>query len=301
MKNRKQDYDNHKKNATVLDCSQCERRFCHQQAYDQHLRTDHVVRRDLSLIERLSDPICPRTGHENMPGFVEQVRRNASRIKTTSKWSGTATFTVSREINPNFTYGDLKYLLASPLEICERAYKINLGFSVMLYHTVRKEYKLFYCSTNTMLFDKAYAISQQSDIDDLMKKILEIDVLETYYQQRPSSGWVVAAVPNVTVKVFLMENVLIGAGGVILPENLKKLRCLQGLENDKHGKPYTDHFCFFRCLSLHLGHDIIALERPTKELVARYEKHTGKSAIKVVKIDNLAVIEQLFQLNMCIP
>ena len=69
----------------------------------------------------------------------------------------------------------------------------------------------------------------------------------------------------------------IGAG-VQLPYHIKKSRSIIGLTRDKpHNHDFNDNLCFFRCLGLHFGAPINALEDPTNRLKERLEEHASKS------------------------
>ena len=39
---------------------------------------------------------------------------------------------------------------------------------------------------------------------------MDMDLLETYFRQRPSSGWVIAGLPNVEIRYYLLRGVLFG-------------------------------------------------------------------------------------------
>ena len=72
------------------------------------------------------------------------------------------------------------------------AFKVNLGFECILYHFLKRVFRYYYVSNNHFLFDKAFTISNQTDIIGLFDKIVSLDLGETYYLRRPTSGWVLA-------------------------------------------------------------------------------------------------------------
>ena len=66
---------------------------------------------------------------------------------------------------------------------------------------------------------------------------------------------VCSSVTNVTFFVNKIRQHPIGCVGVSLPTYVKRNKAIVALEKDKHGKPYLDNVCLFRCLGLHLGRD----------------------------------------------
>ena len=69
--------------------------------------------------------------------------------------------------------------------------------------------------------------------------------------QCPSSGWVLAGVPNIEIRVYRFHNIPIGAS-TVLPPHIKRSKSIIGLthHNGSNGYPYNDNFCLFRCLAL---------------------------------------------------
>ena len=51
-----------------------------------------------------------------------------------------------------------------------------------------------------------------------------------------------------------------------MTKKLPKVKGIIRLEKDPRGIPYTDNFCFFRCVALHKGYNTVNLEPKTREL-----------------------------------
>ena len=117
---------------------------------------------------------------------------------------------INKKLTSDFTYNDLQKLLDDIYVSQRTAFKVNLGFGFMLYHTISKEFKYFYVSSNNLLFARAFTISSKKDITSLMERIIDLNLAENYYLKRPSSGWVLAGLTNVEIKVFFLKNVLLG-------------------------------------------------------------------------------------------
>ena len=92
---------------------------------------------------------------------------------------------------------------------------------------------------------------------------------------------------------------LIG-GEVNLPLYIKNSRSIQSLTHWQNNlsKPYKDNACLFRCLALHKGGNIRALEKMTEKLRLSFEKYTEKSWDRGVAIEDLTEIELFFKVSI---
>ena len=86
-----------------------------------------------------------------------------------------------------------------------------------MYHTVTETYKYHYVSTNNLLFEKAVVITNRQGISDLMNHIISLDLATNFYLKKPSSGWVLAGLTNITNIITEMRRVPIGSS-VDLPD-----------------------------------------------------------------------------------
>ena len=82
----------------------------------------------------LATPICPDTGHTQTTEYQEAIDKHYNKIRSNttsdSNWK-----VVNRRISPAYTYGDLKSLLNEIRSGERSAFKINIAFGSMLYHT----------------------------------------------------------------------------------------------------------------------------------------------------------------------
>ena len=105
---------------------------------------------------------------------------------------------VNKEIDLDFTYGDLYKLLLTQLERQDgHAFKVNLGFGFILFHIHTGEYRYYYNSTNSMLFERAFTINEINDVRTLIQRIIDLDLGETYYMRRHDSNWMLSSLPNI--------------------------------------------------------------------------------------------------------
>ena len=298
--NRKARLENHQAKATPVSCDLCDKRFCFENRLHQHLRTDHIggsgiVARGDGVENSVNSVIYPDTGHANTTEYQQIIDKHYAKIRThrenTKNWRK-----INRQLPLGFTYEDLKVLLEDVRSTEHSAFKINIGFSSMLYDTVNQVYRYYYVSTNNLLFDKAFTISINRDMTDFFNKIFSLDLLNNYYLKRPSSGWVLAGLPNVEIRIYRMRRVPIGTG-VELPAYVKMSKSIISLTHHKtKNYAYEDNLCLFRCLTLHFGASLYSLEREAKRLKEKLEQHTGKSYDQGIEVGMLANVEIYFNI-----
>ena len=276
-------------------CNECEKIFCYPAHLHQHILTQHTG--NSINTNTLDNVIYPQTGYEHTNEYKNKLTEHMTVIRTKTT-NGRDWKTINLQITPDFTYRDLKTLLNKVRRDEHGVFKINVGFGSMLYDTVNKIYRYYYVSSNHFLFDRAYMISSNSDMTDFFNKILSLDLSEKYYFQRPSSGWILAGLPNIEIRIMRIRGVPIGAG-IQLPAYITKSRSIIGLTKCHiHSFYFTDNLCFFRCLALHFGTSLRALEIPTKHLKTRLEAATGKSYQNGVEVSMLSDIEIFFQIGI---
>ena len=204
---------------------------------------------------------------------------------------------VNRKIKPSFSYLDLNDLLSTIFDNQKSAFKVSIGFGFILLNPIQKEYKYYYVSTNNLLFEKAFTITNQRDLTHFMKKIMGLDLTTNYYLKRPSSGWVLAGLTNVQIRIFDIKHTLIGTS-VELPHFIRNSKSICALTCDYNGNPYLDNKCFFRCLAIHQGANIWGLERVANRLKRELEDVGGEPFSNGVDINDLPFIERFFKVSV---
>ena len=204
-------------NQQMLTCGHCHKDFCSELQVRQHILTEHIgsgtgTDPPLQPPPDLSAPIFGLTGYEVQPGYQDMLDEHDSVIhtQTTNRrdWKK-----MNIQIQPNFSYADLRSILNDVMTAENgRVFKINLGFGCMLFHTINRVFRYYYVSTNHFLFSRSFTISSHTDMNDFFVKISGLDIANRYYMQRPSSGWVLAGVPNLEIRIYRLNNIPIGAG-----------------------------------------------------------------------------------------
>ena len=63
--------------------------------------------------------------------------------------------------------------------------------------------------------------------------------------KRPNSGWILIGLPNVTIYIYPIREVLIGAKDIQLSDHDRKSRLIIGLMQDRRqGTLLKDNYCF---------------------------------------------------------
>ena len=191
------DLERHQRSKKKIVCTCCQKTFCNDEHHQQHLRT---VSKDESKTVDLKQQIHPATPYESLDGFQELVAEKDNDIRTrttTSEFKDT----YNLKIDSNYTYQDLRDKI---LEIykSQQNFKMNLAFGFILYQIVTGEFKYYYVSSNNFLFDRAITISSIEDLNNFMKKVMNLDLATNYYLKKPSSNWVLAGLTNVQICIY---------------------------------------------------------------------------------------------------
>ena len=162
----------HKDRASIFTCDDhCTRRFCSRDEYEKHQRSIRPTA-DTTLTNcteptsiDLDVKLSPPTGFENEEGFLQQIHDNIDKIfDQVTKYKYVEK--INKQISSDFTYRQLRDFLDDIYSQQTDAYKINVGFGYILYHSVKNEYKYYFNSTNNLLFENAFTISNSHDKSD---------------------------------------------------------------------------------------------------------------------------------------
>ena len=153
--------------------------------------------------------VCPPTGQQTTDEYKNILQRHAREIED-DEIIKELYKNVNRQITPFFTYQNLREMIAYEFQNSNgRAFKINLAFGFVLCHKITGDYRYYFPSSNSMLFDRAMTVARLSDIDKLMKKIIDLDLTENYYMSRPSSSWTLAGLPNIKFSISYLQRTFI--------------------------------------------------------------------------------------------
>ena len=174
------------------------------------------------------------------------------------------------------------------------AVKVNLSYGFILRHTVSGRYKYYHSSCNCCgrYLDEPSLVTDVDTFEAFLERIHEQDILQWAIAQRPNSDWVCSSVTNVSCFVNRILQHPIGCVGVSLPTYVKRNKVIVALEKDKHGKPYLDNLCLFRCLGLHLCRNAI-------DVYAEYTDQPARE-FRGVTIEELHKVELVFRVNITV-
>ena len=275
-----------------VSCDHCKKVFCSNDVYQKHIRSLRDITDD--SIPDLNQRIYPETGYEDEEKYQEVVENKLNEIQDRKK-KREHYQVINKQIDPSFTYREINDFLLDFYVNHNNAFKVNLGLGYILYHTINDTYQYFYVSTNNLLFDKAVPIVTTKDISELMKHIVSLDLATNFYLKKPSSGWVLAGLTNIEYIITELKNVPIGNPNE-LPAYIKNSKSIRSLTHNRNNEKYKDNNCFFRCLALHQGAKINALEKPTKKIKKELEDHIGENFDEGVTIDHIPTIEIRYQI-----
>ena len=172
-------------------------KFCNNAHLQRHLRT---IKKPVEKIPDLNQQILEPTGYENKKDFKDIVKQHINEIKDSHKITKLYEV-INKQITSSYTYKDLHDLLLDIYSKHKSPYKINLGMGYILYNIIEKQYKYHYVSTNNLLFNYAQTIDNKKDINKLMKRIISLDLVTTYYFKRPTSNWTMGGLINLEIQI----------------------------------------------------------------------------------------------------
>ena len=204
--NKIRDLQRHTRNRKDLLCQHCDRTFCNEYHLGKHLRS---ISQTKIITKNYQCPIHSKTGYENDPKFQELLDEKRKYIDNFEK-KFTNHWIINQRTDPGYTYQDLDLLLTNIYSKQANSFKINIGFGFVLFNTQTGEYKYHYISSNNLLFEKAFSITNIQDVERLMKKICDLDLETNAYLSKPTSSWVLAGITNIEVWIFQMKDKPIG-------------------------------------------------------------------------------------------
>ena len=204
------------------------------------------------------------------PQHQELYRQNWRQIQTSSNTQGKRQrlYNVMLE---TATFEELENAFRDVHHQQSHQYKVNYSFGFVLYNNITGQRRYYHASNNTRVLDHPMLIQNAQGLNALLSLLGDVDILEYARKQRPNSQWVVEAITNVLIYVYPMFPTPIGTGKEPLPSFIRNNPSIFSLEKNNHsGHSFSDNLCFFRCMALHHGHSIKALEHPTLQLFSEY-------------------------------
>ena len=125
-----------------------------------------------------------------------------------------------------------------------------------------------------------------------------MDLIEEMMIRRPDTKYVFHQLANIVYFTNDLEYML-GKGDERLPAFISNRHCITDLVSDQNGKNfYEDRKCFSRCLALHRGEKVQALERPTQVLLDQWCFHKGIQNFKGLQLSNIPEVEDFFKVKV---
>ncbi|BFZ13860.1 hypothetical protein BsWGS_16899 [Bradybaena similaris] len=182
--------------------------------------------------------------------------------------------------------------------------KINLSHHLILRHCETKELKFFHASVNNAcVLDKPVLISNRADFDAFLTDIADVDAFSYALHSRPDTKWLVEGLPATSFYIFHLNDFPIGClTDEEIPPSIRNNQNIYILQRDANNpKDYDDNKCVFRCLALHKGAALSALNMPTRELWRQWCTHhhiPEKTLCPGITLVELPVLENLFKIKI---
>ena len=198
----------------------------------------------------------------------------------------------------SLSYEELERQFLDVFSQAEHAFKINFACGIILRNVTDGTYLYFHPMESDPVLKAPMLITSRVDIAQLMDTIKRMDLIEEMVKRRPNTKYVFHQLANIVYFTYDLEYML-GKGDEGLPAFISNRHCIIDLVSDLNGKNlYEDRKCFFRCLALHRGEKVQALERPTQALLDQWCFHKGIQKFKGVQLSDIPEVEDFFKVNI---
>ena len=200
--------------------------------------------------------------------------------------------------NFQLNYDEIEEQLNNIYQNEKHAFKINFSFGIVLRNT-EGELRYFYASGNESTLDEPFQISKKEDVNALILRLKNTDLLQTILKSRPNSKWTVYVITNIRWLVT-RTNYILGSTRK-LPDYIKNKRSIITLDTRSNdGALIEDNLCAFRCLAYHKTKNRRAFERLTIKLYREYfgERVSKRTNFKGLCLNDIPQFENAFDINI---
>lgn len=196
-----------------------------------------------------------------------------------------------------FTGAELSRFFQSIFDQQVYTFKINISFGFILYNQETEETAYYTSSRNNQLLVSSRVIRNNDDKLSLCQEIENVDLQQ--HVSYPNTKWRFVKATNVTFYITKLDGVAIGAVENFPGHLLNNKGLISLVTSNQTGVQYSDSKCFFRCLSLHRGCKVSALENETNKLCKEYCERSSIELEKFngVSIDQLEDISKIFDVG----
>jgi hypothetical protein len=284
----------------VLSCKKCQSEFTSATDLDTHVRFRHLESDNAQVG---SGPPHPPTefpwqlddGTIDTPlqNIYDKYKQIIFRPFHFGKIQDEYNFPLKRR---DVGMAEIKRQLETIFQQQKNAFKINFSFGYVL-RNVEGDLRYFYAHNNESILESPFVMSTLTDLNQLVRKLEEMDFLQKVFMQRPNTTWSVYAVTN--VRWIVTRTTFFLGMGRKLPAYIKNRKCIIALEQDrKHKRFYTQNLCFFRALAYHYTHKAYGLEKETLRLFRMFSDSEDITAFKGISLEQIPKLEQIFQINV---
>ena len=284
------------KSEVAFKCKLCYQEFPGFYALRQHRNTQHTMQtgsgtRDLD-VEHIVGDVDDHSLREELRScqhFLVDSELERARHKVFNYAVETLNETIVNEKLDHF-FNNLK---------C--AAKVSLAFGFILKNIEDGGFRYFYAHENNTLLDRSILVCTHDDLAKLKDFLNKTDVIESCSRDRMNTKWRFYKLTNLTVFAALLKDVPMGCKNAVLPEPLLRngtINCLTYEENTR--QPYSDNWCLFRALALHMNGNQRLEEETSKLFNLFINKMDGLSAdqFQGVHMNDILFVEDLLTLNI---
>ena len=196
----------------------------------------------------------------------------------------------------------IRQIYTTLFERQKKVFKTNIQFEYLLYDTNGKNFKDYYGSNNTNIFDTAQTITNRKELNEFLDRLLNKDLMKKYIESRPSSKYKFWNFVSFTIKIIPLDTP-IGCFCISMPKYILTNPYIYSLN-------YGDNLCLFRCLVLRekiknkVGNKRPKTDKLTNSAISLYEEYYLKkydandTSYNGVAFHELERFEEFFKVNI---
>jgi G:T-mismatch repair DNA endonuclease (very short patch repair protein) len=144
-----------------------------------------------------------------------------------------------------------------------------------------------------------HLVNNRADLDSLIAKLNDQDLLQYAQNNRPNTKYAVEAVPATSIYVYKIKDFPIGCC-MEIPAHITDNKAIFTLQHDSNNKPYDDNLCFFRCLAVVRGSPATDNTKTTRKLFKQWRtyKKMRKTTFPGVTLKDRELLEKCFNINV---
>ena len=178
----------------TVRCRRCLQEFPNRHEMYLHIREQHIQRGrgDTEVVVNIED--------QRLRNFYDKYRSFICDQHEIGQPELFYNFPVPTDLSCE----DMRQHLDFIYENQQQSFKINLSFGFVLQHVDTEELRYFRAYSNDTILDVSFTVSTREDLEFLIQRLSEIDIMSEVTKNRPNIKWRLVLLTNVRYYVVSM-------------------------------------------------------------------------------------------------